>query len=229
LGTAGITDENLRAAELIATALEKAEGKLPPKKRNLVQAAVLCFAEQGFAATSTRQIAERAGVAEATIFRHFKNKQELLERLVTPLLDNLVLPELNAQAQEILDQMPDLRSMLRWMMLNRIEHAVRFRPLVRILLQEFPVNSGLRDVVQEHLAIPVARIAMSQLERLTGATPWDEAEAVRFVRIVASTLLGYIINRLIIDAERQWDDATEVEVMASVLADGIMGALACRK
>jgi hypothetical protein len=49
------------------------------------------------------------------------------------------------------------------------------------------------------------------------------------VRIVASTLLGYIINRLIIDAERQWDDATEVEVMASVLADGIMGALACRK
>lgn len=223
LGKTRMTDENQRAAALIATALEKSEGKLPPKKRKLVEAAVLCFAEHGYAATSTRQIADRAGVAEATIFRHFKTKQELLERLVTPLLDHLLVPELNAQEQDVLDRMRDLPSMMRWMMMNRIEYAQRFRPLVRILLQEIPVNTGLRTVVTEHLAAPVARIALAQLDRLTGGLPEGDPNAMRLVRIVASVLMGYIVNRLIVEPDAAWDDAAEVDVMVSVLCDGIEG------
>ena len=35
------------------------------------------FARQGFAGTTTRQVAERAGVTEALIFRHFPRKQDL--------------------------------------------------------------------------------------------------------------------------------------------------------
>lgn len=39
------------------------------------------FAERGYANTSTRQIAQRAGVNEVTLFRHFKNKQGILQAL----------------------------------------------------------------------------------------------------------------------------------------------------
>lgn len=41
----------------------------------LRQAAMELFAEHGYEATSTAAIAERAGVSEMTLFRHFKAKE----------------------------------------------------------------------------------------------------------------------------------------------------------
>ena len=47
----------------------------------IVDAAAELFAERGYAATTTRAIAERAGVNEVTIFRHFENKAGVLKAL----------------------------------------------------------------------------------------------------------------------------------------------------
>lgn len=44
----------------------------------LAEAALQLFVEQGFEATGTAQIAQRAGVSEMTLFRHFPNKVALL-------------------------------------------------------------------------------------------------------------------------------------------------------
>ncbi len=47
----------------------------------ILDAAAQLFAERGYAATSTRAIAERAGVNEVTIFRRFENKAGVLKAL----------------------------------------------------------------------------------------------------------------------------------------------------
>lgn len=47
-------------------------------KAKLASAALDLFAKQGFAATSTRQIAEAAGVSEGLIFHHYPTKLDLL-------------------------------------------------------------------------------------------------------------------------------------------------------
>ena len=53
--------------------------RLPARDRRLqiMEAAKELFARQGFEGTTTRQIAERARVNEAIIFRHFPTKEEL--------------------------------------------------------------------------------------------------------------------------------------------------------
>ena len=51
------------------------------KKEKIVQAALKLFAEEGFKTTSTSNIAKEAGVSEGLIFRHFKNKNGLLEAI----------------------------------------------------------------------------------------------------------------------------------------------------
>ena len=50
----------------------------PDGKSRLEDAASMLFAEQGFAATTTASIAERAGLTERTFFRYFKDKKEVL-------------------------------------------------------------------------------------------------------------------------------------------------------
>lgn len=66
------------------------------KQQQIINSALKLFAKQGFEATSTRSIAQEAGVSEGLIFRHFENKegllkvllkngQEKLEKLIQPI------------------------------------------------------------------------------------------------------------------------------------------------
>jgi AcrR family transcriptional regulator len=63
-------------------------------RARILEAAETVFAEQG-ASASTEAVAERAGVAIGTVFRHFPTKPELLQAAVMNLLDRLVT-EVNA-------------------------------------------------------------------------------------------------------------------------------------
>lgn|SRR5580704_9123471 len=47
-------------------------------RRRLQQAALELFGERGYEATTTAEIAARAGVTERTFFRHFRDKREAL-------------------------------------------------------------------------------------------------------------------------------------------------------
>src|SRR6202140_3086788 len=46
-------------------------------KDRIVKAAVQLFSRQGFAGSSTHEIARLAGVSEVTVFRHFPRKKDL--------------------------------------------------------------------------------------------------------------------------------------------------------
>lgn len=47
------------------------------RRHQILELATELFARQGYEGTTTRQLAERAGINEAIIFRHFPSKQEL--------------------------------------------------------------------------------------------------------------------------------------------------------
>ncbi len=55
---------------------------LTEKQENIVKAALRLFATQGYAATSTSKVAKEAGVSEGLIFRHFGNKEGLLNAIM---------------------------------------------------------------------------------------------------------------------------------------------------
>ncbi|MFF8812524.1 TetR family transcriptional regulator [Streptomyces pactum] len=53
----------------------------PDAARRLVTAAVEAFAERGYHATTTRDIAGRAGMSPAALYIHYKTKEELLYQI----------------------------------------------------------------------------------------------------------------------------------------------------
>lgn len=52
------------------------------RKENIIRQALMLFAEKGYVDTSTKEIAQQAGVSEALIFKHFGNKDNLLSYLI---------------------------------------------------------------------------------------------------------------------------------------------------
>jgi len=52
------------------------------RKKDLMHAAMVLFSEFGYEASTTKAIAESAGVTEAVIFRYFPSKQQLFREVV---------------------------------------------------------------------------------------------------------------------------------------------------
>ncbi|MBM3152238.1 MAG: TetR/AcrR family transcriptional regulator, partial [Chloroflexi bacterium] len=69
---------SFRKRPMKPTALSKGERT----RQAVMQAAYELFLERGFAATSMRQIAERAGLAVGGIYNHFPNKEAIFGELV---------------------------------------------------------------------------------------------------------------------------------------------------
>src|SRR5262249_7042548 len=52
------------------------------RRKAIVAAAIPLFARRGFAGTTTRELAEAAGISEALLFRHFPSKQLLYREIL---------------------------------------------------------------------------------------------------------------------------------------------------
>ncbi|MFD8014010.1 TetR/AcrR family transcriptional regulator [Streptomyces sp. NPDC058955] len=89
----------------------------PEAARRLLVAAVEAFAERGYHATTTRDIAGRAGMSPAALYIHYKTKEELLHR-ISRIGHDKALEIL--RAAEVRDGAPSerladaVRSFVRW-------------------------------------------------------------------------------------------------------------------
>src|SRR5512146_1834485 len=63
--------------------------KAEDRRRQLLESAARCFAENGYRGTTTAMIASEAGISEPIIYRHFKNKQALFIALIEKVADEV--------------------------------------------------------------------------------------------------------------------------------------------
>lgn len=52
------------------------------RRSHIVSAASMLFAQKGFKGTTTREIAKKAGISEAVIFKHFSKKEALYSAII---------------------------------------------------------------------------------------------------------------------------------------------------
>jgi TetR/AcrR family transcriptional regulator len=106
------------------------------RREQILDVATGLFAQQGFQGTTTKLIAEKSGVTEALIFRHFSGKEELywavIERKIScaapleRLLENLEaggddLEVLSRVAFEVLDRRAKDQTLSRLLLFNALE------------------------------------------------------------------------------------------------------------
>lgn len=80
--------------------------------RKVLLAALSAFAERGYHGTTTREIAERAGMSPAAVYTHYRSKEELLYQIVRPG-HVAILNELRAQFARPATPVERLRNVVR--------------------------------------------------------------------------------------------------------------------
>jgi AcrR family transcriptional regulator len=115
------------------------------REQFILDEAIRFFAERGFEG-QTRELAKRINIAHATIYRHFRSKEELIERVYEQVYLSRWRPE---WGQLIQDRNLSLETRLAQFYLEYVERVFEYE-WVRIF-----VWSGLKsfDITKRYLAI----------------------------------------------------------------------------
>lgn len=111
----------------------------------ILKAALRLFAKRGFEATTTRDLAEAAGVAEGTLFRHFPTKKAILIEVATQGWVDLLTDLLTA-----LSEMGSYRAIAQ-VMRKRVLHLHENADIMRVCFMEAQFHPDLRERIQREV------------------------------------------------------------------------------
>ncbi|WP_438446680.1 TetR/AcrR family transcriptional regulator [Gorillibacterium sp. sgz5001074] len=209
-------------SDLVRLTDEDDSAKMTDKQAKILEAAIEIFAEKGYSATSTSEIAQKAGVAEGTIFRHYKTKKDLLLSIVGPILTKLVAPFFIRDFAKLLDlPYSRMEDFYRAVAKNRIQFARSNAKLLRILIHEVPfqpeLSGQVKTVFTEHVYTRVEKVIRHFQEQ--GQV--IEAPPFRIIRTAVSLILGYAITHVMLMPDYPVDDDEEINHLVDLLMYGI--------
>lgn len=198
------------------------EEELTEKQKKILIAAIESFSEKGYAATSTSEIAKKAGVAEGTIFRHYKTKKELLLGIVAPMMAKLLAPFVIKDLYKVLDTKYDhFEDFLRAMIENRKAFLKDNLPVFKILIQEIPFHPELKEQFKEHIASKVFDRYIKLTEHYQEKGQVITIPPQRVIRMTITTIAGYFFARYLLFPELDWNDEEEIEQTIQFLIKGL--------
>ena len=159
-------------------------------QQKLLDAAVEAFSENGFKGTSTRDIADRAGVHHPLITYHFKNKDQLWRAAADRIFREFNIALVKATA-DIPEDEPRARA--ETFIRTYVRYAHRQPALHKFILQESSHPSARLDwLVGNHLR-PLFEIvvkSLRELQEIGVAPPGDPALLFNMIRVSAGGLLA---------------------------------------
>lgn len=197
--------------------------RMSEKQKNIVKAAIELFAERGFSATSTSEIAKRAGVAEGTIFRHYKTKKDLLMAITMPALIEGVVPFLAQDfAEEVFQQdYSDFKSFLRAIIINRFEFAKNNGKVIKIYFMELMYHDELRTQFSEIFMTHVKGHFDILIDSYKEKGELMDMPNSTIMRALITNIVGFLLTRFVVMPDANWDDEAEIDFTVRYIMNGL--------
>lgn len=169
------------------------EADYPQGKKKIMRSAVDLISSKGYNGTSTLNIAKHAGLSQATLFKYFKTKVDLLTAILHP-----VVPGLFGSFFEELLAFETTEEKVHYLVQNRMAYLKKNRALMKIILQEIFSNKKLR---KEQLYIWNTlqdKLLVLHKELIADSRVNPEITVPQMVRICVGPLLAYFSQLYIV-------------------------------
>ncbi len=177
------------------------------RKLQILRVAVRLFSQRGFRGTTTKEIAQAAGVSEAMVFRHFATKEELY----TAILDHKACAsEIADPCQLVADAVgrKDDRDVFETLAFSALEHHEQDREFMRLLLHSALEGHELAQMFWDRNILQIYEFLGTYIEerQLDGAFRPIEPKVV--VRAFIGMLIHHSLNNNLWDPSRRLLDIT---------------------
>ncbi|NLK00186.1 MAG: TetR/AcrR family transcriptional regulator [Clostridia bacterium] len=159
-------------------------------RAEIIAAAKALFLEKGYRGGTTREIAEKAGIAEVTLFRHFGSKKDLFLSVVKPIFTDSLRNFIRTE------EVHDVGALLRKLAADRIGVTGENSDLFRLLFYEMQfhedIKSEFSEIVMEILDALGSAVAAGQSRGEFKKIDPKEAGFIFFSSIVGAVILRQI-------------------------------------
>lgn len=106
--------------------------------------------EKGYDGARTRDIAAKSGVSEATVFKYFSSKEELMKHLITSMVNKFTSESRIIIGRTIKDfsnqGKASFKELLKSIITERINYFMTENKLLKIIVREMLVNQALKKL-----------------------------------------------------------------------------------
>ena len=150
--------------------------KMTTKEKILTRSLTL-FSQYGFAETSVRDIAKAVGIQPGALYNHFKGKDEILQSLLSDLMESAIVTIFADKNPQELSQRP--KSLLANIAttFKLLSFDSKNEALFKLLMQEMYKNDKIRDLYLEYFyqqnikKLSAAFFTMMQEEKIRSSDP----------------------------------------------------------
>lgn len=184
----------------------------------ILKAAQRLFARSGFDGTTTRDLAQAAGVAEGTLFRHFENKKAILVEVATQGWVE-ILTDLLTELSEM-GSYKAVAQVMRKRMLNLHRNA----DMMRVCFMEAQFHPDLRDRIQYEVIAKMTDVteAFFQTAMDRGVYRQMNPRTVAQVFLGMFTVAGFSRNTIMAEDASPQAMQAMAEDLADIFLNGVL-------
>jgi AcrR family transcriptional regulator len=187
-------------------------------RTRILEAAQRLFASQGFDGTTTRDLAQAAGVAEGTLFRHFPNKKAILVEVATRGWVEILTDLLTE-----LSEMGSYKAVAQ-VMRRRMWNFQKNADLMRVCFMEVQFHPDLRDRIQLEVITKMTDVgeAFFQTAMDKGIYRQGDAKLVAKVFLGMFAIAGFSNNTIMEPGASPQQMQEMAEGLADIFLNGVL-------
>lgn len=193
------------------------------REEEILEAAVRIFSEKGYSAATTSEIAKEAGIAEGTIFRYFKTKKDILNKVMVKLVEVLGERLITTRLTKIFEENKhkDEKEIFKILLKDRLETAVKYFDMIKVVLTEMQFHEDLREAFIKNVVTKGVEM-LNQYFR-TGAIKevFRDIEPIILTRSLVGIVGMYVVQKQFVPEIVSIDDDKQIDIMLDLFLNGL--------
>lgn len=195
------------------------------RREQILEIAVSLFSDCGFSGTTTKQIANAAGVSEAIIFRHFSTKDELYKSILERCKGGMKTPhwKKDERQKNALEQKDDFTFFYSFA-LNALNHQQEDVEFMRLLFHSALEKHDLSQIFFERFVTPIYEFLGGYIRQRQADGAFRNFEPRIIVRAFLGMIIHHSLNNILWDESKSLLDISNEEAareFAGILLNGI--------
>jgi AcrR family transcriptional regulator len=153
----------------------------------ILEAAAAVFARKGYHQATIRDIAERADVADGTIYNYYSDKRDLLVAITRQVITSATFKALSAFEAE------DDETFLRALLQDRLDYAQQNFDFTRVLLSQVWTDEAFRKAYLKEVIGPLLQVMEGYLQSRVQAGTVRPVNTRVIVQAMAGSFLIFVL------------------------------------
>ncbi|MDD2620480.1 MAG: TetR/AcrR family transcriptional regulator [Syntrophomonadaceae bacterium] len=198
------------------------------REEAILQAAIKVFSEKGYSGATTKEIADEAGVSVGTLFRHFPNKEEILNGLLIEIIKN-IMPKMLVESletifKEYMGATPD-KTLLAFID-SRVDILIEHYEILKVVSLEAIYNAELRETLIERVYLPIQNILRNFIRNGIESGYFRNIDEKIAAKYISGSLIFLALN---LKSQRKENLKAEIDQVKNQIVNILLNGIAVER